>query len=64
MRLAERLGLLVDLLEHEVVVAALLGGLGRPVDDRLGPLADVAVDVGDRRRRSAGRRRRRPPRGR
>ncbi len=46
-RLAERLGLLVDLLEHEVVVAALLGGLGRPVDDRLGPLADVAVDVGD-----------------
>ena len=32
--LAERLGLLVDLLEHEVLVAALLGGLGRPVDRR------------------------------
>ena len=38
--LAQRLGLLVDLLEHEVVVAALLGGLGRPVDGgdrRAGP---------------------------
>ena len=34
MRLAERFGLLVDLLEHEVLVAALLGGLGRPVDGR------------------------------
>ncbi len=33
-RLAQRLGLLVDLLEHEVLVAALLGGLGRPVDRR------------------------------
>ena len=32
--LAERFGLLVDLLEHEVLVAALLGGLGRPVDGR------------------------------
>ena len=64
MRLAQRFGLLVDLLEHEVLVAALLGGLGRPVDGR------------DRRARPARRatsvivtphgrsRRRRPPRGR
>ena len=40
-------GLLVDLLEHEMLVAALLGGLGRPVDDGHGALADLAVDVGD-----------------
>ena len=45
--LAQRLGLLVDLLEHEVLVAALLGGLGRPVDGRHGALARGAVHVGD-----------------
>ena len=31
-RVGDRLGLLVDLLGHEVVVAALLGGLEVPVD--------------------------------
>ena len=46
-RLAERLGLLVDLLEHEVLVAALLGGLGRPVDRAHGAFERGAVDVGD-----------------
>ncbi len=46
--LAQRLGLLVDLLEHEVLVAALLGGLGRPVDRRHVTLADDPVDIGDR----------------
>ena len=45
-RLAQCLRLLVDLLEHEVVVAALLGGLGRPRDQRLRALAPGAVDVG------------------
>ena len=35
----ERQRLLVHLLEHEVVVAALLGGLERPVDDRDDALA-------------------------
>ena len=39
-------GLLVDLLEHEGRVAALLGGLWRPVDQRLGALLDLACDVG------------------
>ena len=64
-RLAERLGLLVDLLEHEVLVAALLGGLGRPVDrSSTGrstgrPSTSVIVDAP-----TAGGRRRRPPRGR
>jgi hypothetical protein len=31
-RLGDRVGLLVDLLEHEGVVAALLGGVGVPID--------------------------------
>ena len=44
-RLAERVGLLVDLLEHEGLVAALLGGSGIP-GDRLGGALDVlAVQV-------------------
>ena len=47
-RLAQGLGLFVDLLEHEVLEAALLGGLGRPVDGRDDPLDLGAVDVGDR----------------
>ena len=47
-RLAERLGLLVDLLEHEVLVAALLGGLGRPVDRRDRSFAGQSVHAGDR----------------
>ena len=47
-RLAQRLGLLVDLLEHEVLVAALLGGLRRPVDRRDRALLGSAVDIGDR----------------
>ena len=38
----------MDLLEHEVLVAALLGGLGRPVDGRDRALERRAVDVGDR----------------
>src|SRR5437667_10490663 len=46
-RLAERLRLLVDLLEHEMLVTALLGGLRRPRDQRLGALAADAVDTGD-----------------
>ena len=45
---AERLGLLVDLLEHEVLEAALLGGLGRPVHLGDRPLAGRARHVGDR----------------
>ena len=45
-RLAQGRGLLVDLLEHEVVVAALLGGLRRPVDQRLCPHEPVAVEIG------------------
>ena len=45
-RLPQRVGLLVDLLEHEVLIAALLGGLGRPLD-RLGDaLHRPALDVG------------------
>ena len=40
-RLGDRVRLLVDLLEHERLVAALLGGLGVPLD-RL----DRAVDLG------------------
>ena len=46
--LAERLGLLVDLLEHEVREAALLGGLGGPRhlgDDALPRLAGDAADA-------------------
>jgi hypothetical protein len=50
-RLAQRFGLLVDLLEHEVVVAALLRRLGRPVDDRDGTFLGCARDVGDRHAR-------------
>ena len=46
-RLAQRFGLLVDLLEHEMLVAALLGGLGRPVDGRDRALDRRAGDVGD-----------------
>ena len=46
-RLAQRRGLLVDLLEHEVLVPALLGGLGRPVDRGLLAVARRAVDAGD-----------------
>ncbi len=44
-RLAHRLGLLVDLLEHERLVAALLGGRLVPVDDRLGALELATLDV-------------------
>ena len=47
-RLAQRFGLLVDLLEHEVLVAALLGGLGRPVDGRDRAFQRRAGDIGDR----------------
>ena len=43
--LGERLWLLVDLLEHEVFVATLLGGLRCPVDGGHGPLEWRAVDV-------------------
>ena len=44
-RLAHRLGLLVDLLEHERLVAGLLGALVVPVDlGHLG-LDDLAVDA-------------------
>ena len=43
-RLGERVRLLVDLLEHERLVAALLGGLLVPVDDR-----DLALDRPRRR---------------
>ena len=39
--------LLVHLLEHEVLVAALLGGLDRPVDAMHRSLADDAVEAGD-----------------
>ena len=47
-RLAHRLGLLVDLLEHERLVAALLGRLVVPVDlDHVG-LDDLAAAVEDR----------------
>jgi len=45
-RLAQGDGLLVDLLEHEVVVAALLGSLWRPFDERLGPSLLDPVQVG------------------
>ena len=44
----QRGGLLVHLLEHEVLVAALLGSLDRPVDLGHQPLARRAVDAGDR----------------
>ena len=46
-RVGDGLRLLVDLLEHEVVVAALLGGRQVPVDVVLAHLARVAVEVGD-----------------
>ena len=49
-RLGERVRLLVDLLEHERLVAALLGGLLVPVHDRDLPLDDLAVRREDRRR--------------
>ena len=46
-RVGQRLRLLLDLLEHEVLVAALFGGGQVPVDgERLG-LGGVAVEVGD-----------------
>ena len=57
-------GLLVDLLEHEVVEAALLGGLRRPVHARHEPLARRPVDAGDRDAASGEGRPRRRPRGR
>ena len=41
-RLAQRVGLLVDLLEHERLVAALLGGVGVPRDG-LGVALDAAA---------------------
>ena len=44
---AERDRLLVHLLEHEMVVAALLGGLQRPGDRGDDPFARRAVDAGD-----------------
>ncbi len=44
-RLPHRLGLLVDLLEHERLVAALLGSGLVPVDRRLGALQLAALDV-------------------
>ena len=46
-RLPQRLGLLVDLLEHEVLVAALLGGLDGPLDRLRDALHRPPVDVGD-----------------
>ena len=52
-RLGDGVGLLVDLLEHEGLVAALLGGVGVPVD-----LVRLALERA-RRRRSGTRRRRR-----
>ena len=57
-RVGDRLRLLGDLLEHEVVVAALLGGGRVPVDVVVGRTsAGAAVEVGDRdpRRRAARR---------
>ena len=48
-RLGERVRLLVDLLEHERLVAALLGGLLVPVHDRHLPLDDLALGREDRR---------------
>ena len=51
-RLGDGVGLLVDLLEHERLVAALLGGLLVPVD-----LRDLALELGCRR---ASMKRRRP----
>ena len=47
-RLAQGVGLLVDLLEHEGLVAALLGGGVVPVDGRLGALELAAVEVEQR----------------
>ena len=44
---ADGLRLLVHLLEHEMLVAALLGGLDRPVDLGHEALARRAVDAGD-----------------
>ena len=48
-RLANRLGLLVDLLEHEVLIAALLGGDEVPLDvHHLGLVHDNACLVAHR----------------
>ena len=44
---ADGLGLLVHLLDHEVLVAALLGGLDGPVDGVHRPLSGCAVKAGD-----------------
>ena len=40
--------MLVDLLEHEVLVAALLGRLGRPIDRRDRPIERASFHVRDR----------------
>ena len=47
-RVGDRVGLLLDLLEHEVVVAALLGGGEIPVDVEVLAVDRDAVEVGDR----------------
>ena len=52
-RLGDRVGLLVDLLEHERLVAALLGGVGVPVD--LVRLALERLAVGGQELRALGR---------
>ena len=52
-RLGDGVGLLVDLLEHERLVAALLGGLLVPVDARDLALDRRAVGLQERRRRRA-----------
>src|SRR6201999_3269928 len=46
-RLGDRVGLFVDLLQHEGLVAALLGGFGVPGHLFGGALDRVAVGVGD-----------------
>ena len=46
-RVGQRLGLLLDLLEHEVLVAALLGGGEIPVDRERLRLGGIAVEIGD-----------------
>ena len=50
-RVGHRGRLLLDLLEHEVVVAALLGGREVPVDPERTARASSSVEVGDRRSR-------------
>ena len=57
----DRLRLLGDLLEHELVVAALLGGRGVPVDGVGLRLDGGAGEVGDRDARGRGRSRRPGP---